>query len=229
VASLRYWPFGSIRTVTYANGYTALPTDRLFTGQIRDLGSDSYYFFTRHHYDAVIGKFHVPDTIVPNPGNPQALNRYSYAINHVSKLTDPTGHDYTDGSDDPTYDPPPEETPIDGSSSGNDGANGGNDGSTSGADESTDSGGVSSGSNASTSGGAGGQGAGDGSFYTNPCPTAPVEMPPRSTASPISGPPGLAAAPPTDTPTAQSTPLPRPRPRILAGAARQMSSRASRS
>jgi hypothetical protein len=33
-----------------------------------------------------------PDSIVPDPGNPQALNRYSYALNNPIKYTDPTGH-----------------------------------------------------------------------------------------------------------------------------------------
>jgi RHS repeat-associated protein len=42
------------------------------------------------YYDAQMGKFHTPDTIVPDPGNPQALNRYSYVINEVLKATDPT-------------------------------------------------------------------------------------------------------------------------------------------
>ena len=32
-----------------------------------------------------------PDTIVPQPGNPQALNRYSYVLNNPLRYTDPTG------------------------------------------------------------------------------------------------------------------------------------------
>jgi hypothetical protein len=39
-----------------------------------------------------LGRFVQPDTIVPNPGDPQALNRYSYALNNSLKYTDPTGH-----------------------------------------------------------------------------------------------------------------------------------------
>lgn len=33
-----------------------------------------------------------PDTIVPNPANPQSFNRYSYVRNNPVNLTDPTGH-----------------------------------------------------------------------------------------------------------------------------------------
>jgi len=40
---------------------------------------------------------------VPDPGNPQALNRFSYVYNNPVKLVDPTGHDphYCDSSPDP--------------------------------------------------------------------------------------------------------------------------------
>ena len=43
-------------------------------------------------YDPVPGRFIQPDTIVPNPGDPQALNRYSYAANNPVRYTDPSGH-----------------------------------------------------------------------------------------------------------------------------------------
>jgi len=32
------------------------------------------------------------DTLVPEPGNPQALNRYAYVNNNPLKYTDPSGH-----------------------------------------------------------------------------------------------------------------------------------------
>ncbi len=34
-----------------------------------------------------------PDTIVPNPANPQSLNRYSYSYNNPVNYIDPDGHD----------------------------------------------------------------------------------------------------------------------------------------
>ena len=40
----------------------------------------------------MLGRFIQPDTIVPNPGDPQSLNRYSYAANNPVRYTDPSGH-----------------------------------------------------------------------------------------------------------------------------------------
>jgi hypothetical protein len=40
----------------------------------------------------MIGRFISADTIVPNPANPQSLNRYSYCLNNPLKYIDPTGH-----------------------------------------------------------------------------------------------------------------------------------------
>jgi len=39
-----------------------------------------------------IGRFVSPDTIVPNPQNPQSFNRYAYALNNPIKYNDPSGH-----------------------------------------------------------------------------------------------------------------------------------------
>jgi hypothetical protein len=40
----------------------------------------------------VLGKFITPDTIIPQPTNPQSFNRYSYTDNNPINYTDPTGH-----------------------------------------------------------------------------------------------------------------------------------------
>jgi RHS repeat-associated protein len=42
-------------------------------------------------YSPRLGRFVSADTIVPQPGNPQALNRYAYAANNPVIYTDPSG------------------------------------------------------------------------------------------------------------------------------------------
>ena len=44
------------------------------------------------YYMPEVGRFISPDTIVPEPGNPQSFNRYAYALNNPIKYNDPSGH-----------------------------------------------------------------------------------------------------------------------------------------
>jgi RHS repeat-associated protein len=91
---LKYYPYGDPRPATQAGTHNAFATgysDATFTGQRRDVGTGLYFYGARY-YDSAIGRFISPDTIVPNPGNLQALNRYSYALNNPLKYTDPSGH-----------------------------------------------------------------------------------------------------------------------------------------
>ncbi len=60
------------------------------TGQ-PDSGLGLMYYGARF-YDGALGRFIQPDTIVSEPGDPQALNRYSYVLNNPLRYTDPTGH-----------------------------------------------------------------------------------------------------------------------------------------
>ncbi|MCA9933753.1 MAG: hypothetical protein KC415_07515 [Anaerolineales bacterium] len=53
-------------------------------------------------YDPAIGRFISPDTIIPDPADPQSFNRYAYVENRVMNFNDPTGHcgaDYTENGD----------------------------------------------------------------------------------------------------------------------------------
>ncbi len=54
----------------------------------RDVGHD----YGARWYDPSLARFIQPDTIVPKPGNPQALNRYSNVENRRTVLNDPSGH-----------------------------------------------------------------------------------------------------------------------------------------
>lgn len=65
-------------------------TPQKFTGQRLD--STGLYYYGARYYDSTIGRFISADTIVPNPANPQSLNRYSYCLNNPLKYIDPSGH-----------------------------------------------------------------------------------------------------------------------------------------
>jgi len=81
---MRYYPYGETRSGT-------LPTDYRYTGQRFEAGLGLYDYHARY-YDPTLGRFISADTIVPNPGDPQSLNRYSYVQNNPLKYTDPSGN-----------------------------------------------------------------------------------------------------------------------------------------
>jgi RHS repeat-associated protein len=83
-----YYPYGQVRWPT---GGSTLPTDYTFTGQRDEAGLGLMDYHARF-YDPYLGRFISADTIVPEPGNPQALNRYSYVGNNPVKFRDPSGH-----------------------------------------------------------------------------------------------------------------------------------------
>lgn len=80
-----YYPYGEIRV---RNGNV---TDYKFTGQEEDEETGLFYYGARY-YDPATGRFVSADSIVPSPGNPQHLNRYSYALNNPLIYIDPSGH-----------------------------------------------------------------------------------------------------------------------------------------
>jgi len=67
------------------------PTDYRFTGQ-RQTESLGLYHMGARWYDPYLGQWLSPDSIVPEPGNPQSLNRNSYTRNNPLKFRDPSGH-----------------------------------------------------------------------------------------------------------------------------------------
>jgi RHS repeat-associated protein len=78
-----YFPYGQVRS----GGLEKYG----FTGQENDADTGLMYYGARY-YSPEYSIFVQPDTMLPDPYNPQALNRYSYALNNPVKYTDPSGH-----------------------------------------------------------------------------------------------------------------------------------------
>jgi RHS repeat-associated protein len=86
VEDIFYYSFGETRQDTGSGNLM-----HKYTGQELDYETNLYNYGARL-YDPEIGRFISPDSIVPNPGDPQSLNRYSYVLNNPMRFTDPTGH-----------------------------------------------------------------------------------------------------------------------------------------
>jgi len=83
-----YLPYGGFRIQS-----GTIVSDYKFTDQELDSESGLYNYNARL-YDPMIGRFISADSIVPDPYDPQSLNRYSYARNNPLKYVDPDGHSY---------------------------------------------------------------------------------------------------------------------------------------
>ncbi len=49
-------------------------------------------YYGARWYDSSLGRFLSADTIIPQPGDPQAWDRFAYALNNPVLFTDPSGH-----------------------------------------------------------------------------------------------------------------------------------------
>ena len=92
---IEYFPFGEYRAVGDPNGtYDYDPSfpdvNYTFTGQEDDDDLGLYNYGARL-YDPVLARFISPDRLIPEPGNLQTFNRYSYCVNNPLILTDPNG------------------------------------------------------------------------------------------------------------------------------------------
>ncbi len=87
VGRVQYGPFGNILDNTLPDDLI----DRLFTGQ-RWKSSTGLYDYRARFYDPLTGSFIQPDSIVPNPMDPRAWNRFGYVYGNPVNYTDPSGH-----------------------------------------------------------------------------------------------------------------------------------------
>ena len=118
-------PFGDFRREPSTNPSV---TDRGYTGHAHNNSGDNdlgLIYMRARYFLPYINRFLSPDPIVPNPKNPQSLNRYSYVNNNPLNFSDPTGHCINGGNngasggtgiDDTYYDcsitPPPSTNPT---------------------------------------------------------------------------------------------------------------------
>ncbi len=86
VSEVRYYPFGETR---YSSGNTS--TTKRFNAKEEQIDIGLYDYGARF-YAPAIGRFVSADSVVPRPGDSQALNRYTYARNSPLVRVDPSGH-----------------------------------------------------------------------------------------------------------------------------------------
>ncbi|WP_160317527.1 RHS repeat-associated core domain-containing protein [Ornatilinea apprima] len=86
-SELRYTAFGEVR---YNNGLT--PTDYRYTGQLEQASINLYWYRSRW-FDGELAHFVQADSLIPDPGDPLAWDRYAYVENNSLNYTDPSGHD----------------------------------------------------------------------------------------------------------------------------------------
>jgi RHS repeat-associated protein len=86
-----YYPYGGNRGGSAFSGITT----RRFTGQYHEPGlpgGEGLSYYNARWYDSQITVFISADTLVPDPGNPQTLNRYAYVLHNPLRHTDPSGN-----------------------------------------------------------------------------------------------------------------------------------------
>ena len=87
-----FFPFGGNRGGT---AFSELSTKR-FTGQYHEAslpGGEGLSYYGARWYDAQLGRFVSPDSLIPDPNNPQDFNRFSYVRNNPLTWNDPSGHE----------------------------------------------------------------------------------------------------------------------------------------
>ncbi len=99
--------FGDWRTLSEASPTAGL-TDEGYTGHTHNnLGGGAndlgLVYMNARYYVPNTNRMVSPDTIVPDPTNPQSLNRYTYSLNNPIKYKDPDGHRVVEEDDGANY------------------------------------------------------------------------------------------------------------------------------
>ncbi len=96
---IEYFPFGTERAVGSPQGtydFDAAFPDVFYTFTDQEVDDElGLYNFKARLYDPLLGGFISPDSIVPDPADPQALNRYAYCRNNPLLYKDPSGRAFT--------------------------------------------------------------------------------------------------------------------------------------
>ncbi|MFZ1398424.1 MAG: RHS repeat-associated core domain-containing protein, partial [Candidatus Promineifilaceae bacterium] len=87
-STTRNLPYGGYRP---GSAPTQTITDRGYTGHKQNDNLELIYMNARY-YVPNTNRMLTPDTIVPDPANPQSFNRYSYVYNNPINYADPDGH-----------------------------------------------------------------------------------------------------------------------------------------
>ena len=94
-----YEAFGKIRPMVYKAPSSSLTstvsqTNRAYTGHEQIQEIEGLIHMNARVYDSEIGRFLSADTLIQDPHDSQAYNRYSYVRNNPMNLTDPSGHSW---------------------------------------------------------------------------------------------------------------------------------------
>ena len=93
---LSFDPWGMRRQEDWSHSPTLIESSstRGFTGHEMD-DDIGLINMNARIYDPVLGRFLSPDSVLPDPANLQAFNRYAYVLNSPMGYTDPSGHEPT--------------------------------------------------------------------------------------------------------------------------------------